>query len=632
MPELYKILTPVLALTGCISLIVSGELNPFMSLPIIGLFLGYYRFLRGMRQAPGWVVGGLSILTLLMFFLDFLVISRDYLLCIAHLTITLQAIKGFDLKEPWDNLQVYFVALLQLIITSVLTHSIVFGLIFMFFLVVLITALVLSHFIKEGVALNIELRKPIIYISLLTLLSSVALFISIPRYPKALLGKSYGESIKTAGFSERVDFGSFGDVKLDPTIVMRVELMGDVKAPYYWRGLTLDYFDGISWVDTLGKGRRWIHKMDGRFNIRPFEDDNVVIQRIFLEPMDTDVVFGLGEISAIDSEGTILFMNDAGALFLPAKIGRRFNYIVYSTHDLRVARERLNRYLQLPEGLERISRLAHSITEGIERDIDKAIRIEDYLRRNYTYSLSTSPPPPDISAVEDFLFNSKNGYCEHYATSMVLMLRAIGIPSRVVTGFLGGDLNEHGGYIIVRQSNAHSWVEAVIDGRWTRFDPTPPVLSMPPSTLTLYLDMLRLKWYRYVVAFSPSDQKKIVNAISIPFRLPLIHGFKFYGLYAVVYILVPLGGIVFTVFLLRYLRLRRYGFVTAQYIKLRNRLKNKGARIKPSSTPAEVKREAALLGMDGRVSEFIRLYEEYRFGGRKMGREERIRYQRLPSK
>lgn len=632
MLRLYKILTPVLAFTGCISLIISGELNPFMSLTVIGLFPGYYRFLSGMRHAPGWVTGGLSILTLLMFFFDFLVISRDYLLGVAHLTITLQAIKSFDLKEPWDNLQVYFVALLQLIIASELTHSIVFGLIFMFFLVTLITAIVLSHFMKEGAILNVDIKKPLIYISLLTLLCTIIFFISLPRLSAGLLGKKQAKSIKTAGFSEKVEFGSFGDVKLDPTIVMRVELKGNVKAPYYWRGVSLNYFDGLSWIDTLQKGRIWIHKEEGRFNIKPFEDEGVITQRIFLEPMDTDVLFGLGEIAAIESEGTILFMNDAGALFLPAKVGRRFNYTVYSTGDPPVAKEWLNRYLQLPQGLERIYSLAHSITGGIEGDVDRAIRIEDYLRRNYTYSLSTPPPPPDISPIEDFLFNSKKGYCEHYATSMVLMLRAIGIPSRVVTGFLGGDLNEHGNYIIVRQSNAHSWVEAVIDGRWRRFDPTPPVLSRRPSTLALYLDMLRLKWYRYVVAFSTSDQREIVKTLSVPFRAMLIPEFRFYGLYIIVYILLPLGGIVLTVFLLRYLRLSRYGFVTAQYIKLRNRLKNKGAEIKASSTPAEVKRQAALLGMDGKISEFIRLYEEYRFGARKMDEEEKIRYQRLISK
>ena len=122
--------------------------------------------------------------------------------------------------------------------------------------------------------------------------------------------------------------------------------------------------------------------------------------------------------------------------------------------------------------------------------------------------------------VDDFLFNSKRGYCEHYASAMVLMLRTIGIPARIVTGFYGGEFNEYGGYVIVRQSNAHSWVEAAIDGRWRLFDPTPPVVERRASAIGYLLDMLRMKWNRYVVAFSASDQKEIIRTLSMPFRLP----------------------------------------------------------------------------------------------------------------
>jgi transglutaminase-like putative cysteine protease len=628
MLQLYSALTAIIAFTGCVSLVMSGEVNPFMSLTAMGLVPGYYRVLKGRPQAPGWVIGVFSVLTLLIFFVDSFIISKDYFLGIAHLTIIFQAIKSFDLKEPWDNLQVYFMSLLQLIVTSELTHSIVFGVIFIFFLVALVAAMVLAHFVKEGTALKTNIKKPVIFISFLTLLITIVFFLSTPRVSGGLWVKGHAKSIKTVGFSEKVDFGSFGEVGLDPTIVMRIELIGNVKGAYYWRGMTLNYFDGISWKDTL-KEKTWVYKEEGQFNIKSFKKEQAVIQRVFLEPMDTDIIFGLSNIAAVEAKGRILFMDNAGALFLPIKKGKSFDYIVYSVQDMPVFKEGKNDYLQLPSGIDRISELAHNITNRKNNDRERAVTIERFLGENYTYSFALSPPPEGISPIEDFLFISKKGYCEHYATAMVLMLRSLGIPARIVTGFSGGEMNEYGGYIIVRQSNAHSWVEAVIDGKWRRFDPTPPVLLERPSALSLFIDMLRMKWDRYVVAFSLSDQKKIIKTFSMPFTLRVMPDFRFHGFRGILYILLPALGIVLILFLVGHLQLKKHGFITAQYIRLRNILKNKGAKIKPSSTPSDVKKEAIQLGIDTGVTEFIKLYEDHRFGGKDMRGEDRARYKSL---
>jgi hypothetical protein len=628
MPQLYSVLTAIIALTGCLSLVISGEVNPFMSLTGIGLIPGYYRLLKGMPQAPRRLIGGLSVLTLLIFFADSLVISKDYFLGVAHLTITFQAIKSFDLKEPWDNLQVFFVSLLQLIITSEFTHSIFFGVIFIFFLVALVAAMVLAHFIREGTTIKAGIKEPVIFISFLTLLITIFFFLSTPRVSGGLWVKGHAKSIKTVGFSEKVDFGSFGEVKLDPTIVMRVELTGNVREAYYWRGMTLNYFDGISWKDTLKK-KTWIYKKEGLFNIKPFKKERTTIQRIFLEPMDTDVIFGLSEIAAVEARGSILFMDNAGALFLPVKKGKRFDYVVYSFHDTPVFNEEENDYLQLPSGIKRVSRLAHSITKGENIDSEKAATIEKFLKENYTYSFTLSPPAEGISPIEDFLFISKKGYCEHYATAMVLMLRSLDIPARIVTGYSGGEINEYGGYIIVRQSNAHSWVEAVIDGKWRRFDPTPPVRLERPSSLALFIDMLRMKWDRYVVAFSISDQKEIIKTFSMPLTLRVMPDLRFHGFRGILYVLLPTSGIVFILFLLRHLEFKKYGFITSQYMRLRNIIKNKGAKIRPSSTPSDVGREAIQLGIETGVTEFIKLYEDHRFGGKDMRVKDRARYKNL---
>lgn len=636
MPQLYRILTAVLAFTGCVSLVISGEVNPIISLTGIGLFPGYYRFLKGMPQAPGWAIGGFSVLTLLIFFFDILIVSNDYFLGVAHLTITFQAIKSFDLKEPWDHLQVYFMALLQLIIASELIHSIAFGVVFIFFLVTLVTAMVLAHFMKEGTILKIGIKKPVIYISLLTLLITVIFFVSTPRVSGGVWGKSHIKGIRSVCFSEKVNLGSFGELKLDPTIIMRIELNPMIPSPYYWRGMTLDYFDGTSWNNTLINTRRSVRRINDEFVVQPSSGTSVT-QKIMLEPFDSDVIFGLDRVISIKGDFIRLEKNPATSLFVYKKGARRLQYVVRS--DVVTTAQSTDfglwkSYLNIPDFLrDKIKAFTDNVLRSESTkpmsDLQKASTIERYLKKNYRYSLNVKPPDDNINPVLYFLFESKAGYCEHYATAMTMMLRSAGIPSRVVTGFSGGELNEYGGYIIVRQSDAHSWVEAVIDGSWRRFDPTPSVLVEQPSALALYIDVLRMKWERYVVAFSLSDQKEIVKTVSIPFRLPLMPDFRPRGFSGVLYVLLPLSGIVLMLFLLKHLHLRRYGFVTAQYLKLRNIVKNKGAEITPSSTPFEVKQEAVNLGMDGRVEEFVKLYEEHRFGGKEISKEGRVRYQNL---
>ena len=638
MLQLYRFLTAVLACTGCVGLVISGEINLFMSMTGIGLLPGYYRFLKGISPAPQWIIGGCSVLTLLIFFLDSLFISSDYFVSVAHLTITFQAIKSFDLKEPWDNLQVYFMALLQLIIASELMYSITFGVIFIVFLVVFVTAIVFSHFMKEGAMIQVDIKKPVFYISLLTLIITVAFFISIPRISGGIWSKGHIKRIKSVGFSEKVQLGSFGEFKLDPRIIMRVELNPLVPEPYYWRGMTLDYFDGKSWNSTRMKTRRAIKKIEGEFVVQP-ASERLVEQKIMLEPIDSDIIFGLDRIVSVKGRFLRLEKDPAMSLFVWRKGSKRIQYIVKSNID-KISQlqsvDLLNRerYQSIPDSLQdQIKILTDTILKsertGPLSDLKKAQTIERYLKDNYRYSLNIKTPYDTISPILHFLFQSKTGFCEHYATAMTLMLRSAGIPARIVTGFVGGELNTYGGYIIVRQSNAHSWVEAVINGSWQRFDPTPSVLSQPPSSVSLYLDMLKLMWDRYVIAFSLSDQKEIVKAVSIPFMMPKILDFRlrlFSKFFIGILFIVTILG---TAFLLKRVQLKRYGFVTEHYVTLQKVLKRKGAAIKPCSTPSALIREAVQLGVDQSIIEFIKLYEEYRFGRREMRREGRAKYQNL---
>jgi protein-glutamine gamma-glutamyltransferase len=629
MPILYKAVTAVLAFTGCISLFITGQLNPIMTIGGIAVVLGYYRFFRSRQPAPAWAVGSLSLATLIVFMFDSLIMTGDVFIAVGHLTITFQALKSFDLKEPWDHLQVYFMTLLQLIMASELTRSFAFGVVFLIFMMLLVTAMVLSHFLKEEALGKTGIQMPVILISLLTLIATAVFFVSIPRTAQKFLGGKHTKRIKTAGFSDRMDFGSFGEVKLDPTVVMRVETGKDQAIPYYWRGMSLNYFDGLAWRNTIKEKSR-IKKYDDEFIVSPYDKKMALRQKVFLEPLDSDVVFGLAEISGIKAEVFYLTADDAGDIFLPGKPGGRMSYTVYSSISDSYYGKTDRRYLQLPEGVEKISGLAGNIASGAATDIQKAFLIEQYLKKNYAYSLSTSTPPEGLSPVEDFLFNSKKGYCEHYATSMVIMLRCLGVPARIVTGFYGGERNKYGEYIIVRQSDAHSWVEAVIDGKWKRFDPTPAVTAQERSAFSLLTDSVKLAWSRYVVGFSSDGRKEIIGALVLPFDLSgrfVLHlrQMKVTGYHAVI---LPVSALFLGLlyFITRRMGYKRYDFVTEKYVSFRKLLKKKGMPVTISTTAGDMLKITGNMEAKSRAEEFIKLYEEYRFGEKVMSEGNRERY------
>lgn len=634
MPAGYKAFTGALAFIGCISLFLTGELNPVFYLLLPGFFHGYIRYMRERPAASKWLIGAGSVVTIVFFFFDAFIFSADILIAVAHLTILFQVLKSFDMKDPWDNLQVFFMALLQLVVTSELTRSVAFGVVFILFVVALVGAITLAHFIKEGTVRRVRLMRPLGVISVAAVLLTVVFFVSMPRLKSGLFGRKFADAIKRVGFEDRIDLSSSGELKLDPTVVMRVEAPG-AKPPYYFRGIALDYFDGRSWRDTM-TGRWPLRPRDGLFELVPSFPD-AVAQRISLEPIETDILFALDGAGAIELPAPFIYMDEQGSIYTPWKLGRRLMYTAYSAPAERpAARTTASGYLQVPPGLSpHVAGLARGISEKTNGgQLEQTLAIERYLASNYKYSLklhSTGTLPP----VEEFLFGSKEGYCEHYATAMALMLRTLGIPARVVTGFLGREVNPVGNYIIVRQRDAHTWVEAAIGGKWMRFDPTPAVAAAAPESppiLLLYLDALRLKWYRYVVSFSSADQKSIINSVLTALKSINLKRFApdalavkalsvkamFRALfYASLVLLVVSSGLLLAV------RKKKgesppAAFESRVYLKLRRKVKRGGGNVLSSSTPAEVLQEARKVGLGPGAAELIRIYELARFGERKL--------------
>jgi transglutaminase-like putative cysteine protease len=179
------------------------------------------------------------------------------------------------------------------------------------------------------------------------------------------------------------------------------------------------------------------------------------------------------------------------------------------------------RYTSLPPGLpDRISDLARGWASNATNSLEVARRVEERLRTDYLYDLG-SPSGAAINPLDHFLFESKRGHCEFYSTSMAVMLRTLGIPTRNVTGFLGASYNRFGRFYVVRQGEAHSWVEVYVEGvGWMRFDPTPSGAAAPVArveglmaTVRDFFEAASERWDRHVVGYDLDQQMNLMNKV-----------------------------------------------------------------------------------------------------------------------
>ncbi|MCI0528998.1 MAG: DUF3488 and transglutaminase-like domain-containing protein, partial [Nitrospira sp.] len=311
---------------------------------------------------------------------------------------------------------------------------------------------------------------------------------------------------------------------LESGVVMRVVLpdYADLSVlPLYLRGMAFDSYDGLNWSNRQ-TFRKEIHpNPGGTFILGQASRRGVSIHHeVLLEPLGTPVLFGFSSLQAVGGEIASVSVDPHDSVYLPITPVSRTQYRVDSrlstVPTLELKAETLvypdwirDTYLQRPLHDQRVVELAREVTKNTLTVYEKVKAIETHLRTSYQYSLdvkSSSGRPP----IDDFLFGQKTGYCEHFATAMVLMLRGLGIPSRLVTGFLHGEWNEYGGYYIVRQGDAHAWVEVYFPkSGWITFDPTPPSIPKIMSwttSISHYLDSLRIRWERYIINYSSLDQ------------------------------------------------------------------------------------------------------------------------------
>ena len=305
------------------------------------------------------------------------------------------------------------------------------------------------------------------------------------------------------GFSDVVDLGARGT--LSDEIAFRVR----AQQPALWRAEAFDRYDGSLWTITDDETVPLPEDGDGLSYAVPAEialrndaagsDSSRVVQTFYIDAAQPNVLFAAASARQVYFPSGGLRVDHAGSIRSPILLDEGLVYSVVSEVPLteaswlRQARsevpDRLGAYLQLPDDLpHRVGALAARITEGRSSWYDRVIAVQSWLQANTRYDLDVPRDPDGVDAVDHFLFETRRGYCEQIATSMAVMLRTLGIPTRLVTGYGPGQRNPLTGYFEVKQSDAHAWLEVYYPGvGWVQYDPTFGVPEAAPSAASRFM-------------------------------------------------------------------------------------------------------------------------------------------------
>jgi len=288
------------------------------------------------------------------------------------------------------------------------------------------------------------------------------------------------------GFNDSLDLRVRGE--LSDEIVMRVRS----SAPAMLRGMIFDQYDGVTWSQPsedpvpLDGTPPYFYPVDQR-SLGPRA---AVTQTFYIESEQPNAIFSAAYPDRIFFEGGVA-VDALGGLRTGGTLSEGTVYSVVASRGAATpaqlqklgvpeAPETMSRYLEVPSSVpKRVKSLARRITSSAENNYDKVKAIEDYMARNYRYSIDSPVPPEGRDAVDHFLFDTDVGFCEQFASATTIMLRSLGIPARFVAGYTPGTRNPFTGYYEVRNSDAHTWVEVYFPAYgWYEFDPT---FAVPPA-------------------------------------------------------------------------------------------------------------------------------------------------------
>jgi protein-glutamine gamma-glutamyltransferase len=544
----------LLVLTGFGTLASTSGLD-VVTIALAGVALTARGFLLGKRSKlvidERWTTP-LTVVYFLFFALDLLLLSRSFLTATVHLALFAVVVRMFSLRRERDHVTLAILAFMMVLAAAVLTVDSVFLFFFAVFMLMAVATFVLMEMRRSGQAASVPARhssdpqehrhlafslaRVAASLMVMILAGAAAVFFVLPRMSTGYLGAySFGTDFST-GFSDHVELGRIGQIQQSNAVVMHIQIDGDAVGRYdlRWRGVALANFDGHNWWNPR---EQYVlqRQADGEFLVpsfgtwrspvagsaRPVSGPRLIHYRVLMEPIGTNIFFLAPWVRNVRGEYRSLSV-DSGAAVYNLDGQHAVNRYEAESDISAVAPEALrtasrsyppqvaSRYLQLPRDIDpRISRLAEQVTNSASNNFDRAAALEKYLKTRFGYTLQM-PRTAVKDPVANFLFERKQGHCEYFASSMAVMLRTLGIPSRVVNGFRSDEFNDLTGNYVVRAKDAHSWVEAYFpDYGWQTFDPTPAGSAGVPqgwNRVTLYLDAAASFWREWIISYDSSHQ------------------------------------------------------------------------------------------------------------------------------
>jgi len=517
------ILAWAISLLGVAPLIVHLDKAPQLMF-LLALTAALFMERKWVRPLRGFLPTVLSGAFFIVYAFQF---SRDNLAGPAvNILVILLSVRMVSERLPRNYLQIYALSLFSLAASSLFSLSAAFLIYLALLLLCIAVSLVLLTFltVDSRASLTFDGLKRVIAVAASMPAASVPLvlvfFIIIPRPQFPLWDLSTSSGDKVAGFSDKVEPGSSSQVREVKTPVLRVHGVKLPAGSLYWRGIVLNTPREKAWVRTDVIEQDFVD-YDGGAPVR---------QTVFPEPSASPYLMVLdlpGSISGIPAlqAPDLVFSRQKGS-------SGRIRYDSFSTlTDTVRVRGGIDRefYLQLPEQLSpRVLSIGKKIMEQGGTDRERLSLVENhFISSGYRYTKRDLPQSAD--PIDEFLFEKKAGNCEFFASSFATLLRAAGVPSRLVAGYYGGEYNDLGGYYLVTDDMAHVWVEVYQEGiGWVRRDPSAFAVNfggergaVSPGLsrrVRMIADSLDYYWNLAVINYDLDKQIRIFRSADSAFR------------------------------------------------------------------------------------------------------------------
>lgn len=544
------------------------------------------------------------------------------------LLILMLSLKLLELKVQRDVMVFVFLGYF-LVVTNFLFSQSLFMAVYMLIACIGLTATLVMlsrHDNEVNLRANVRIASTLILQAVPLML---VLFVLFPRLPGPLWMMPSDKTQGRTGLSNSMSPGSISQLIESDEVAFRVKFEGTPppSSSLYWRGPVLSNYDGRTWHVKPS----WDEKQAGPVELLGGETRYTMT----LLPHDNHWLFAL-DMPAEYPEYSRLTDEYSLQVKKPIKEVRQYSLVSFtdyktSTDDLR----QLAKYLRLPRTL---NPQTHQWAEQVKQQFSQPrARIRHVLSqyREEPFSYTLSPALLGEHAMDDFLFNTREGFCEHYAGSFVYLMRLMEIPARVVLGYQGGEISTIADYMIVRQSDAHAWAEVwLMNEGWVRIDPTSAVspervetgieAALPEGDLAggfarsrnpllkklvLYWDNINYNWHRWVLGYDASTQRSLLERLGLDAT-----NWK----HIAIGIAVTLGSFILfiSVWLTRRNRQKPRDSVSRWYNVFCQRLANAGfkreAHEGPNDFAARVSRGRQDLASD--VELITRFYQQLRYG------------------